>query len=320
MRSVFSSSKLLAHADRIFGDNRRPITADIFLTNYCNNACSYCNYKRWEHSTGARYISLADFVKYAERLRQLGVKGIILTGGGEPTISPDFNSICAWLEKEQIPYGVNSNLLRYPGEICPRFLKVSLDASCPEDYSRKRGVDVFSEVVANIKRYASKKGAETRLGVQLLAEHYEEVTKFVPFAKTLPVDYISVRPVESTAGAFYTDPARKIEGRLIQALLEYEHGADPRVLASPKWGFIAESQPGACPAAWCQIAVDERGQVMYCCQRPYDIVGNLMDDDILDKKLRYTPDMALCDHPCRLTGYNVLMQSLPAGFNDVEFI
>ena len=74
--------KMFAHVERALND-RRPITADIFLTNYCNNKCPYCTYRRWELETGAYSMRYEEFVEYAERLLELGVEGFILTGGGE---------------------------------------------------------------------------------------------------------------------------------------------------------------------------------------------------------------------------------------------
>ena len=77
-----AGDKMLAHIGRVAGDHR-PITADIFLTNYCNNRCPYCTYRRWDLEGGAYSMTLAEFKTYAERLRALGVLGFILTGGGD---------------------------------------------------------------------------------------------------------------------------------------------------------------------------------------------------------------------------------------------
>ena len=41
-----AGNKMLAHLDRIVGEHK-PITADIFLNNFCNNRCPYCTYGRW---------------------------------------------------------------------------------------------------------------------------------------------------------------------------------------------------------------------------------------------------------------------------------
>lgn len=317
---TFDAHKLLYHSNRIFGGHH-PITADVFLTNYCNCGCCYCNYRRWPHDPGSRYMHYADFVRYCTRLRELGILGVILTGGGEPTLNPDFPRICEWLECNGVPYGINTNLLLYPGAIKPRYLKVSLDAWDGESYLRKRGVHGFDAVVANLRRFAEEKVPETRLGVQLLAESYSELDSFLAMAKALPVDYISVRPMESTSGQFYANAIHRLDARLILARLEYEHAVDSRVTCSPKWADALRDVPVTdCPSAWSQLAIDERGNVMYCCQRPYDTVGSIMDDDILERKAAFCPDYTKCDYPCRLSRYNELLSSLPVGFNDVEFI
>ena len=45
MEKNITGEKMLSHIDRIAGE-KKPITADIFLTNYCNNRCPYCTYGR----------------------------------------------------------------------------------------------------------------------------------------------------------------------------------------------------------------------------------------------------------------------------------
>ena len=79
MEKNITGEKMLSHIDRIAGE-KKPITADIFLTNYCNNRCPYCTYGRWELDTGAQAMRYEDFITYAKRLAVMGVQGFILTG------------------------------------------------------------------------------------------------------------------------------------------------------------------------------------------------------------------------------------------------
>ena len=101
MSDVINSGKILKYIERI-NESHEPITADIFLNNFCNNKCSYCTYGRWELSNNAYSMLFDDFIRYAVRLRELGVQGFILTGGGEPTIAKDFDNITEWLEESLI--------------------------------------------------------------------------------------------------------------------------------------------------------------------------------------------------------------------------
>lgn len=193
---AIDSLKLIRHLDRF--KTHEPITADVFITNYCNNKCPYCTYRRWELEPGARYMHFEDFVKYTQRLLWFGVKGIILTGGGEPTLNPDFNKITEYLEKNEIDYGINTNFCEYR-YFRPNYLKVSLDGYDRESYIKKRGVDRYDNVIANIKKYAENKDkSKTNLGVQMDVTDINDIEPFYNSVKDIDLDYIVYRPGEST--------------------------------------------------------------------------------------------------------------------------
>lgn len=65
MEKNITGEKMLSHIDRIVGE-KKPITADIFITNYCNNRCPYCTYGRWELDTGAQAMRYEDFIICSE--------------------------------------------------------------------------------------------------------------------------------------------------------------------------------------------------------------------------------------------------------------
>ena len=59
---------------------------------------------------------------------------------------------------------------------------------------------------------------------------------------------------------------------------------------------------------------------MYCCHKPYEIVGHVLDADILEKKAAFKTNMAMCDIPCRMTAPNALVASIENGMKDTCFI
>lgn len=313
-----NGGKLLQHAQF----DGKPITADIFITNYCNNRCPYCTYGRWELDYHAKSMRFEEFKKYAERLIELGVKGIILTGGGEPTCNPDFEKITVWLEENKIDYGINTNfnILKY---FKPNYLKVSLDAYDEDSYKAYRGVDAYSKVRANILAYAEWKktnSPNTTLGIQMVASNVETVNKFYFANKDLPVDYIAIRPMESTNGKYYKGDLSvdSKPGALVSAINTLA-GIDPRIQPSFKWDML-NCEFDKCYAQWSQIAVNENGDVMYCCHKPYQIIGNIMDNDILQKKAEAVTDMKMCDIPCRLTAPNKLIKQIQQVTTHSNFI
>jgi len=303
MDKAITGNKILLHLDRVV-NSQLPITADIFLNNYCNNRCPYCTYRRWAFDDGARSMSFENFVTYVRRMQDLGVLGFILSGGGEPTISKDFDKIVEWLDKENIAYGINTNFNRYV-QCSPRYLKVSLDAWDEDSYEHRRGVREYQTVRNNIVRFAIDKKPETRLGIQLLAENVDEVYKFYAANKDLPVDYIVIRPVESTNGCYYErlpDDRSMKPTEIVKAIQDIAD-RDVRVVMNYKWHLLGKKYD-SCIGQWSQIAVNELGEVMYCCHKPFQIIGHIMDENILKIKKECATDMKMCDVPCRLSGVN----------------
>lgn len=292
---MIRQNKLAGYVERLRGD-KRPITADIFLTDFCNAKCGYC---RYNHETG-RYIHFEDFKKYVNRLISLGVNGIILTGGGEPTINPDFNKIIGWLNENNIPYGINTNLIK-PIECAPVFLKVSIDAGDGGRYKALRGVDRLGAVLRNLGSFIDYKkvnNLSTKIGVQCVAINKEDVLSFYDAIKPIDVDYIYIRPLEQIGGHHVTE----IDVR------QWLNGIkDERINISFKFG-LRDYRPKSCLANWSVITVNCDGNVPYCCHFPNDIVGNIMDDDILIKKSTHHVDMCKCETPCRLSGANYYLE------------
>lgn len=311
-----TSSKLLAHLDRVVGD-RRPITADVFLDNFCNNRCDYCLYRNLP-ADEARSMSFEDFKRYAVRMTELGVQGIILSGGGEPSISKDFDQITAWLDENGYKWGVNTNFVRY-FEAHPQYLKVSLDAWNRESYIADRKVDAYEQVRENIWRYADVKG-DTKLGIQMVAKNEFDVYRFHEANAMLPVDYINIRPVESTDGEYYSKAlGKEFKPKNIIKAIRYLQSCDDRVVLNYKWE-MRDFRVSECYAQWSQLALNEKGEVMYCCHKPEMIVGHIMDADILEKKSRAVPDMGTCYVPCRLSAPNQIMAQINSQQTNIEFI
>lgn len=305
--AYITSSKLIHHMDRVLGE-KKPITAELFLTNFCNHRCGYC---RFHHGKG--YMDFEDFKRYAEKLISLGVEGFILSGGGEPILNPDFDKITGWLEENQLDYGINTNFSKLK-KIKPRYLKVSIDAATPEQYQEFRGVNPskFDQMLGNIKAYREWQkieGHETTLGIQSLVLDEGHAEKFYEAHKALDIDYMVFRPMESVQGVgAYGESKFNALYKEIKELAE----KDSRVLMNYKWDMMTKRFE-TCMAAWTVMTVNWNGAVQYCCHKPQEVVGHIMEPDILEKKLNYKTNMKTCENPCRLTGSNDFIQSLKGG-------
>lgn len=279
----------------------KPVTADIFLTAFCNNKCKYCTYKRWGLDSN-RYMTFEEFKNNVLILQNKGVKGFILTGGGEPTCSPDFDLITEYLEQNGIEYGINTNfnILKF---IKPVYLKVSLDGYNAASYKNIRGVDKYHQVRQNIIKYDEWRKTNsplTHLSIQCVGDSIKTIKKFYKANKDLPVDAINIRPIESTCGTHYPEEPTKI----IQFLEKFAK-QDPRIKISPKW-YQTKSIPSICYANRTVIAINEKSEVLQCCHKPYKVLGSL--SYFSNKLIPIEHDTTGCDVPCRLSGPNQLIK------------
>lgn len=305
---MIRANKLCNYMDRVFGP-KIPITADVFLTDLCNNKCAYC---RYDHVGRVRSITFAEFKEYAFWLRTLGVKGIILTGGGEPTCNPDFDKICAWLEKRGIPYGVNTNM-NILKLIKPNFLKVSLDTGDRETYKALRGVDALNRVANNLGKYiewVEEEGAKTKIGVQCVTSSVEQVDSFYKAVRDFRVHYIQFRPIEMRG--------ENMDYSAILQRVDELRAKDTRIVVSYKYE-LTDYKPAECFANWSVLTLNTRGEVIYCCHRPDEIIGSIFDPDILKKLQDYIPNMETCEVPCRLSGANRYLDGLDVE-RDIYFV
>jgi MoaA/NifB/PqqE/SkfB family radical SAM enzyme len=306
MEKYIYEGKLKYFYERCLLD-RKPITADIFLTDFCNLDCSYCRYVKTKN-----YMDFVLFKDVAQRLRALGVKGFILTGGGEPLINPDIAKILAWLNKHGFSYGINTNGLKLPGNIRAKFLKVGVDYVDPEIYQDRKGRNGLGIAINNLKEFR-RRNRETVLGVQAVIESPDQIRDFCNFFYEWDLDYISIRPIESRSPE-YKNKMFEIKSELIKA----EH--HKKINVSYKWKFIFPRFEGykKCYGWWTILNISHDGSVNYCCNKPDEKVGSIFESYIMQKLERFNTDMSKCEIPCRKSGINDFIRDLKP-ISHVEF-
>ncbi len=134
---VFTSTgeKLLHHtkAMKKFQETgiATPIVSHIMPTSMCNLSCGFCSVKdRKSHES----LSLEnDIVPFIEQLKERGLRAVILSGGGEPTIYPQFNELVSYLDSSNLDIGLITNgttLYRQPKDTLEKltWMRVSINA------------------------------------------------------------------------------------------------------------------------------------------------------------------------------------------------
>ena len=72
------------------GKPASPVMAHISLTNACNLTCSFCCFANRDIS---EKMPTEKVFQALESFKAIGVTGVEFTGGGEPSIHPDFKEI-----------------------------------------------------------------------------------------------------------------------------------------------------------------------------------------------------------------------------------
>ena len=208
-------SKLLKHIDRISqlktGGNPPPVNVEIDLSNRCNLGCQGCHFAH-THTRGhfgnlANVDTVGDLMdtKMAKQiitdLWLSYVRSITWTGGGEPTLHPDFDEIIKFTKKLGLDQGIytnGTNIDKKRAELLKsacKWVYVSLDRSNREAYKKYKIADAFEKAIKGIQNLVDAEGKATiGIGFLLSRQSLPDAREMLDLGHELGVDYIQFRP------------------------------------------------------------------------------------------------------------------------------
>lgn len=231
--SPFQSAKIMRHLDKLtqlqgpHPEQAGPITVEFHLTNLCNHRCPACTFGipeahiRHAKADGEqpwRKMFDTDLLEpMLEDFTALGVRGIVLSGGGEPLLHKDAAHVMRRIKAHGFELGLvtNGSLLHGEGgaaadlraailETCV-WCRISVDAGSQEIYEQMhgRGSAVrFDQLIAGITQLAQEKqaaGASCTIGTSYLLTpwNYTDLLPAVCVFRDIDgVDYFQVKPAE----------------------------------------------------------------------------------------------------------------------------
>lgn len=180
--------------NRIMLDSINTVIYEI--TEKCNLQCRHCGYWR----SGVAFCNISDFNEELAKLKDFGVKKILITGG-EPLEHPMFSELvmCA-KENHALSLKLATN-----GTLCnDAFIKtdfhkfdeivVSLDAASADVYMDIRGRDCFNVLIDNIKKLVSAKlpNQSIKLSFLIQKKNFRFVADFIDIAVGLGVNHVAL--------------------------------------------------------------------------------------------------------------------------------
>ena len=225
MPDAYAVDKLAAHPEtlrklRETGEGDL-LSVHLMPTNRCGHGCAWCSYRMDGNKNSSAFdeskqIPWGAMLSLLDDFETLGVKGVEVTGGGEPLsyrwVTP------LWHELARRPFAtalvtngtlLTDELARLITSSHLRWARVSIDSSNPGTYSEARRVkpleyDRAWNAVELLRKHAPK-DPEFRLGVGFVQsnENMGEVHEFVRMAKERGADNVRLSVTFSDHGPNY---------------------------------------------------------------------------------------------------------------------
>ena len=127
---------------------------------------------------------------------EMGVRGIELTGGGEPTIHPQFSQIVAAINARGLKWGIVTNGVRPQDLSTATWARVSLDASNAVTYAKIRRVEPehFKRALATIAIW------KPSVSFVVMPDNWREIYEAALLVKGFGAQSFRIRPYQSVDG------------------------------------------------------------------------------------------------------------------------
>lgn len=210
---IWDTPKVLRHNDVIKNiiEGKQPVPTHIELeiVNICNQRCIFCYYHgkpRHEYLQNAdkfnKYIFPTDrLLELIDEFKELGVKAITFTGGGEQLLHPDIERVLGRIIENEIEFGITTNLsIVLTDSLLVKLMKAawircSLNSTTRPGYNKihnPKDKQTFERVLANIR--ALRYGPTLNISFVVCDENEGEIYHSALLAKYLGVTSISFRP------------------------------------------------------------------------------------------------------------------------------
>ena len=211
------------------GSSDFPLIVEFDPTTKCNLACPDCISGSLLNQKSIETDRIETLV---HEMIEMGVKGVILIGGGEPMMHPKAGWIIETLGRNGVAVGITTNglYLRKHMDVTAAYtdwVRVSVDAATPETFQRIRpsraGTSLFGEVIDAMTEFAQRKKGKLGYSFMIYSEgsygfevapeiseagrakldplksaiktNVDEIYDAAKLAKSIGCDYFEVKPM-----------------------------------------------------------------------------------------------------------------------------
>jgi MoaA/NifB/PqqE/SkfB family radical SAM enzyme len=186
-----------------------PFHVELDPIDICNADCFFCNSVEYRNGDIFRWSELEPIL---DELIAGGLRSIRLAGGGEPTLYPDLESLCAKLNSAGVVLdNLTTNGIRLDAKriaqllpLGPTHFHISLNYASPHKYEQFMQIpgDRFTTILNNVKlldekmiHAAGRRGSQIHLQFFIHASTIEDMPEMARIATELPVDTVTLRAI-----------------------------------------------------------------------------------------------------------------------------
>lgn len=289
-------------------DSISPTIARIYLSSACYHNCSSCSYAHNQKGDKV-FLNSNYFQKLFDDLLSMNVKLIDLTGGGEPTLHPQFIDFVKMCMNQEFQLALLSNGTWNDPRLFDllaegfSFIRVNLDASSGEVYDRVHHPPFggeFQRMMSNLEKTISEKekrksGLIIGAKIRISQVNMNYVEGMITLAKDLGLDYIQFQINQNDSEALLPEQKKNV----IEIMNEFKHRHHSQLI----YGELEEEKTeDRCWASKAQLTIDALGNA-YSCPHFLDQpvathVGNFLNRNMNDLWLGH-------DNKCELKSSSV---------------
>lgn len=348
----YSNLKIFGHLEEVQkvknGERVAPIYIRIKPTNLCNQNCYYCHYKNpyltLDQYAPADEIKREKMLEIVRDMKDIGVKAVTFSGGGEPLLYPYIEETMEAVLDAGIDLSIITNGTLLTGRKAEllsqaKWVRISLESGCAETYSKIRGVagEAFEDLCENIREFAQNKSKDCELGINFVIGpgNYKEVYQAGKLMQSLGVNHIKYTALMSDNAEKMHEPFKNQVIEQIHQLMD-ENEAEVKIINLYESDFDTNAVFGRnynfCGIKDYVTVIAANSKIYYCHDKAYLSQGEIGDisdrsfkevwfsEETTRKFAQFDPQ-EVCRHHCVYDDRNELLNTFYSlDKNHINFI
>ena len=349
MDNVYEESKLAFHEDKlksfVGGKTTAPICVRVKPTNHCNHHCFYCSYDEDnKRSTMDRSssIPIEKMREVLEDFKEIGVKAVTFSGGGEPLIYPHIEEA---MEKI-LEYGIDLSIITNGQELKgkkaellagAKWVRISLDSSDPKTFTEIRRVpeSLFNNLIENIKNFSKIKNPSCEFGINFVVSNSnaDKVYDSIKLFRDWGANHVKITPVwVPNFSEYHKQTKESVEGQIQRARTDFS-GEAFKIYDTYEKDFahsgVTQREYGKCYHMQIVPVIAADSHVYFCHDKAYQpdgILGSIEEKSFKDlwfseeaaEIFRVFDPREGCRHHCANDNRNMATQKMLENMENLD--